>query len=1114
MQITYRRGRRRPRRFAGAPPPPPPEGAAYGPNFRVTEFSVHNPTASPMPAGTHVFFGLPMIKGKTPASTHILEVRRVSDGLRIVTDDAMRGTYADGTLRWARIGFALPDAIAAGGSADFRLWARQASPAGAAVAWGDWNGLRVEATIGGTTWTAALGDPEVSRTYLDGPLTQGRRIVAAFKNGGTPHAELRAVFYAERLSTGDTRFDVAVVNGGVANSVNYTASSLVLRDDSTTFSTESDVVLKSWDFRAIATAKGYPYGSAAHPEFHIRYDRWDLSESGAFPDVVPEQTYTTDLTPKTWPDTQGRYTANWQSGGGSPMIGLMPGWSYRALVAQGTANGPALEQEDRVHALIIGTCGNSGPWDSSGEVIVLTDQAYSGMGPARSGHSWNSSGPTQITGGSASPWNNTRTEAGNPSHQPGGPVLQGYLSGRPIFQDLCMGLEAGGLMVQNGKLAPEEGSQFSRNPTVGSTTYYGAIHYNQVRSSGWQARTLSAVAHMLPDAHPANPYYTDRLTATADFWTAAWADAPTEHKAHGYFGGWFLSDGFITSESGKDVLISPWMMGYWTQAASQMVLRDQMPVTNAFFLEGPVKFWRDTIPVYCGGLYRLTLKDPTASSPYPVFVSRDDMRFDNNNNCDTAGVWNWTESQRLTEWPGSGSRIHPNTAATGTYTEGSHHANTHTTYALLSRVYALTGNSNLSFAPGHFLHYNQAEIDDAPDWDTINNQFHWRADRWADPLWLVRAALAGKAVGEWADLPGPTFETTRMTRAEHDYWVDLGHGGFFIGASVISSRGAIRWNGYAWTGAPEYLLLFFGGGHTDYAGTEVYAYDVRTGRFWRMIDSGPYPAGAGYEETKSAGGPRATYGPNSPHCYSGILWDPNERAMVSTSQMGAGSGGPPTYTSHNSAAMFYPARHRWERLGPWKQDDPNAPAVAQPRSAWWNGFTWSHQVGDSNKIYQLDRNTTTLEGITLAAGLNLSNPGSAVIVEDAGVPWFYTTQASKDGTPFIRRARLTSPYTVETAATVYPAGWGDTTRGQQCALIYDSTNDRLLVDGAEGGLWYRARTADHMAAWTQITPTGAVPTQFYAVDPRLFTGHFIPELGAILHAGSDHDRGILAVKVT
>jgi hypothetical protein len=208
---------------------------------------------------------------------------------------------------------------------------------------------------------------------------------------------------------------------------------------------------------------------------------------------------------------------------------------------------------------------------------------------------------------------------------------------------------------------------------------------------------------------------------------------------------------------------------------------------------------------------------------------------------------------------------------------------------------------------------------------------------------FVAVASLGVVAPSAADFPATTgwyeVPNTRMDRVCAENF------GF-----PVSGCGAITaaWNGAVFDTRRNRMIIF-GGGHGDYYGNELYAFDLRDMTMKRLTDPGVPTATPGNCTEAIAGGTQ----PNSRHTYDGIEYMQNvDRMFVFGGSLACSSGyfGRDTWT-FDFAAM------RWQRMNP---AGPQPRAVAGILTAYdpVTGLVFLH---DLQHLYSYDfaQNTYT-----------------------------------------------------------------------------------------------------------------------------------------------------------
>jgi hypothetical protein len=147
----------------------------------------------------------------------------------------------------------------------------------------------------------------------------------------------------------------------------------------------------------------------------------------------------------------------------------------------------------------------------------------------------------------------------------------------------------------------------------------------------------------------------------------------------------------------------------------------------------------------------------------------------------------------------------------------------------------------------------------------------------------------------------------------------------------------------------------WGGGHSDYAGNEVYRFDLNTQTLARVFGpttpsntTGPDTVGGTCVETLGSQ-------PNSRHTYQGEMYMPTaDRVWSFAGSLTCGSGGFSVDTWH-----YNPANTTWTQITATGAYTPNDPDIV---AAWddVNGTVWNHIAsGSGADLYEYNPSTTT-----------------------------------------------------------------------------------------------------------------------------------------------------------
>lgn len=183
----------------------------------------------------------------------------------------------------------------------------------------------------------------------------------------------------------------------------------------------------------------------------------------------------------------------------------------------------------------------------------------------------------------------------------------------------------------------------------------------------------------------------------------------------------------------------------------------------------------------------------------------------------------------------------------------------------------------------------------------------------------LKAIIASSPARQWVNVPGTAMHPVVPTASM------LPDGGAATGPSSVLTA----WNGAAYD-SDEQKLYFWGGGHTDYGGNEVYELDLETLKIGRLTNPSPLtmqpPAsmkGAENCRLPADGTPLAS------HDYDGIVWCPVTKTVWLWPYIGyCGQG---QIITAGQCWEFDPMKKAWRR-GP---DVPKSPVGFGIANACW-----------------------------------------------------------------------------------------------------------------------------------------------------------------------------------
>ncbi|MCC2614866.1 Ig-like domain-containing protein [Aestuariibacter halophilus] len=166
----------------------------------------------------------------------------------------------------------------------------------------------------------------------------------------------------------------------------------------------------------------------------------------------------------------------------------------------------------------------------------------------------------------------------------------------------------------------------------------------------------------------------------------------------------------------------------------------------------------------------------------------------------------------------------------------------------------------------------------------------------------------------WHKHPTPhTFEDVALSREAHDALLDDSDGQDFWGN--MGPNAVFR----AWTSAAfspsQQRFYFFGGGHSDYGGNEIYTFDVSNGSWARLTDPAPLVKPEAHSQKANTTVYLPENSPMSTHTYDGVVWNPTTQSIWTSSPHGFGGGGgvPPHAPETPVMWEFKTATNTWHQ---------------------------------------------------------------------------------------------------------------------------------------------------------------------------------------------------------
>jgi|GEM_PF-4225102 len=282
--------------------------------------------------------------------------------------------------------------------------------------------------------------------------------------------------------------------------------------------------------------------------------------------LVPTYATTTPTTQQSYSYSLGTMGPVQRANGGTGErsdIGVMPTWHVKTLLSQRATD----QQVSRVVGLALGHAAIHVLNSSTKTVKPCNSGTYSGMPASSNSFRWD--GNTSHTSGFTNPTGSMTFSALQSltfDHMPAFASYPYMMTGEPQYLDLM--LEMANVAVSGGytgvTTATAQNCGAERNISINGTSYNGVVTFNvQLRAGAWAARDIGWTAALLPDSPPQcaayKTYFNDLSTAnyaavmdfTNNLATTFWKTSGLLHFT--------------------DICnLSPWMNGYYLQAASHV----------------------------------------------------------------------------------------------------------------------------------------------------------------------------------------------------------------------------------------------------------------------------------------------------------------------------------------------------------------------------------------------------------------------------------------------------------------------------------------------------------------------------------------------------------------
>ena len=419
---------------------------------------------------------------------------------------------------------------------------------------------------------------------------------------------------------------------------------------------------------------------------------------------------------------------------------------------------------------------------------------------------------------------------------------------------------------------------FSSNPGYRQQNK-GLFKHDQLRGQGWSLRTLGQAAYITPDEYPLKDYLVDKVENNLEYYNTQYTDNNDSNKLG------IIIDGYTLGYNSNRGL-APWQQDYFTWSVGYL---NELGFTEAApLLEWLAKFQigRMNDPEYCwvsGAPYSLNVRDSSQSPFYETLGAAYRATIDSSiaslecGSQEMADAFGLSQAGEMTGYAtsptGYPASYQPALAvATDLNTAESQSArgifanrksqpdySSEPQFAILPRIVFDAENDSENedtqqddtHNSDHDNSENNNESEENSD-DSENN-----SDNDNENLEAIDC-LSDVEAGTWYEIPSSNLSTVLPEETPYN-WSGP--------ASIMNA-----WSGGTYD-SDNGKLIVWGGGHTDYAGNEIYTFDTNTMQWerpWGPTPNSQIPDDASYGIEEYLDG-----NPSSRHTYGGLVYLPS-----------------------------------------------------------------------------------------------------------------------------------------------------------------------------------------------------------------------------------------------
>jgi len=327
------------------------------------------------------------------------------------------------------------------------------------------------------------------------------------------------------------------------------------------------------------------------------------------------------------------------------------------------------------------------------------------------------------------------------------------------------------------------------------------------------------------------------------------------------------------------------------------------------------------------------------------------------------------------------------------------------------------------------------------------------------------------AAGQWLQIPGSNIPLLSQARY-NEILASTGSAPFWgNGAKAVITA----WNSAAYDPVGHRFFVM-GGGHTDYGGNEVYAYDLDTLEWTRLTDPAPLTV-------QDGGQWRPDGSPAAPHTYDGLVWNPVTETLWLTT----------TAYSYAPTGYYFPTEKAFWEFDPetlsWTAHAQTVGSMPFASSAWLEGRYQILVLDASGTVALINSDGSVVRG----SGGQPRDLGSAEydpvrdVVYELGRTGIRAIDVADDG------------HVTSTVVARFDRDMAATFNFAEAGMAYHPGLDAFLISGGDRDVWlWDPDDGSFEHIFNTVSPQG--PDGVGRLYDRI---EYIPEADAFVMIGTD-----------